>query len=641
MRYNSDGTLHFIGRVDAQVKLRGLRIELGEIEHHTALVGDLKHSAVILPKVGLCKDRIVALLSLRRAPLQDVNGTGMELLAPLHNDIAVKAISAVESYLASKVPSYMVPTVWIVLNELPLTSSGKIDKTRAMNWVVEMSDNTYSKVMGLDNQESSAPPSSEMEMKLQEACSNVLHLSDLHAHLNKSFQGIGGDSILAMKLMSHLRAEGITLSMKDILLSSTLSELALCMSHDTAALPQEFDSSIGLARSSITQDQLASIGLDTLEQLEDVYPCSDMQQGILLSQHKTPRAYEFQIICELLPLRAQTIDLVRLQHSWQKVVDRHAALRTVFTSNPSETGYYSQMVLKQYIADTKIVHCKDDEAVGFTVEHHSVNYEEPRPPHQLIICTTDAGKIFCSINISHALIDGMSIMLLFRDLSQAYWGEFANQSKPLYRNYISYVKGRSSDDDLTYWKSYLSDMTPQHFPTLNDGSKLPAELHEVDLDFEDYSKLQEFCSGNNVTLSSVFQVAWGLVIQAYTQAQDVSFGYLAAGRVVEVADIDEMVGVFVNMLVCRLDLSQGLTHLQLVKQSQLNFLNSLEHQHTSLAQIQHSLPSFGRSLFNTTMTVAAAPDDEDQNTPFKFEPFKEIDPTEASSPPTGNSKGKY
>ncbi|KAI9848835.1 MAG: NRPS [Sclerophora amabilis] len=1069
VRYNSDGTLNFIGRKDTQVKLRGLRIELGEIEHHVSVHSYVKHAMVVLPKSGRCKQRLVAVLSLQDFP--SMNGaTELQLVGDKEKEAMALHITAVREYLSEHVPAYMVPTTWAVMESIPLSTSGKIDRVKVSRWVVEMDDETYSRLADLDRQDGVEVPATAMEEQLQKLCSRVLNLPVEEIRLNQSFLGLGGDSISAMQLMGRSGAEGMVVSIKDILQSKTISQLALCISTGQSALskeeydvpfdllpmqqicmaeialrertvgrPQQFNESVFLrltqqapvrdveqaieavvdrhsmlrsrfirrgdgawaqqivpeatgsyrfrvhevsahdevksliadaqagldiergpvfiaelfnmadaqmlllvahqlvidtvswytlqqdledllksgtlpekglpfqalcrlqaqhvshgrpseqftlsnpvptnmsywnmtnsvetqgdfveegfqldvetttlllhgchkalqtkpeeilvaallksfsqtftdrtnptifiesqGRESWAKDDLdwsrtvgnfstisplqvtmdpgfdfvdvtrrtkdthrqatrsgwsdlisefgdvsghqlplevlfkylgeisergdallrrepltlygvskglqhaalfeisaaisygaaninfvfsrhlehqddiqtwirayerslkeglsqlahmnvehtlsdfpllpltysgletfktkalPQIGMTSLHELEDAYPCSPMQQGILLTQNRASGTYEFQFVCEAVPPPAGTIDLPRLQNAWQKVVDRHATLRTVFVESVSQEGLYDQIVLKQLDTSVSCIHCDGEEYISAAVtKQPPVKYTATRPAHRLTLCKTPAGSVFCVIDISHALIDGTSILLLFRDLALAYEGNLSMEPKPLYRDYISYLQSQPSDDALRHWNSYLAGLLPSHFPVLRDEVEEPKQLHQININLKDVAKLQELCQIQTLTPANVFQAAWSLVLRAYIGSDDVCFGYLSSGRDAPIRGVDDAIGTFVNMLVCRLELAQPSSALQIMRQVQDDFLRGLPYQHCSLAEIQHNLHLSGQPLFNTVMSLQNTPTGEfdgmNENSPISFRAVSEYDPTE-------------
>jgi len=380
-------------------------------------------------------------------------------------------------------------------------------------------------------------------------------------------------------------------------------------------------------------ERLPQMGVTSLEEVEDAYPCSAMQQGLLLSQLKNPEYYAYQLVFEVRSTATNdTIDTRRLAEAWQAVVRRHPMLRTVFIDSICQDGMMDQAVIKQIIARTAWLECDDGEAIAVLTEQQPINCREVQPPHQLTLCKTATGRVFCKLEISHAVSDGTSMPILLRDLAQAYERRtLKEEAGPLYSDYVAYIQSNSQEADLNYWKAYLADIEPCHFPSLNNDGTEFKELQELDLNLTQGSELQAFCTKNGLTLSNVLQLVWALVLRSYTGSDEVCFGYLASGRDVPVPGIQDAVGVFINMLICRMNLTQNIQLSQALKQVQTDYVNSMSHQHCSLADVQHELHLSGTSLFNTAFSFQRRPGSDDlTENALRFDVLEAHDPSEYS-----------
>ena len=346
--------------------------------------------------------------------------------------------------------------------------------------------------------------------------------------------------------------------------------------------------------------KLPQIGVDSLDDLEDAYPTSSMQQGLLLSQLKNPTLYSYHFVFEVRSTETgQLVNTKRLAEAWQIVVRRHPALRTVFIESITQRGRVDQVVLKEWTARTAWLECNDEDTQAILKEQSPINYHKIQPPHRITLCKTSTGKVFCKLEISHAISDGGSIQILLRDLALAYQGKLPS-SGPLYSDYIAHLQWSLREADTNYWKAYLAGIEPCHLPILTDGKNGARELRSLEMCLNDASELQAFCTKNSVTLSNVLQLGWALVLQCYTGMDEISFGYLSSGRDVPVRGIDDAVGCFINMLICRINLSDDLQIARALEQIQGDFLDSMTHQNCSLAEMQHELQL--PSLFNTAFT---------------------------------------
>jgi non-ribosomal peptide synthetase component F len=152
--------------------------------------------------------------------------------------------------------------------------------------------------------------------------------------------------------------------------------------------------------------------------------------------------------------------------------------------------------------------------------------------------------------------------------------------------------------------------------------------------FSRYSELQQFCEKNSVTLANLTLAAWAIVLQSFTGSDDVCFGYPSAGRDAPVPGIQDAVGIFLNMLCCRVRFPPGKTLLEVSKTVQDDYIKNLPYQDCSLASIQHELGQ--KELFNTTISIQNhhAVSEEAGNDLLSFDVQKAHDPTEVSFTPT-------
>lgn len=351
--------------------------------------------------------------------------------------------------------------------------------------------------------------------------------------------------------------------------------------------------------------KLLEIDVSSLEEIEDIYPCSPMQRGILLSQMKDPDKYAYQSVFEIRSAQNGCIvDLERLEKAWRSVVQRHATLRTVFIDSVGQEGLMDQIVIKQVNARTVRLKCCDTDAQSVLADLRPLDYADKEPPHRLAFCKTSTGRVFCKLEISHVISDGSSMPILLRDLSEGYAGAVVpGKIRPRYSDYIAYLHSIPREEGLNYWKTYLADVEPCLFPALVDGAtEIDSILGSYVLNLERVSELQQFCTSSGVTLSNVLQLVWALVIRCYTGSDEVCFGYLASGRDMPVEGIEDAVGAFINMLICRINLGNTLELGEALDKIQMDFVSSMAHQSCSLAEVQHELSLSGTHLFNTAFT---------------------------------------
>ncbi|KAK7427649.1 Nonribosomal peptide synthetase 4, partial [Neonectria magnoliae] len=376
------------------------------------------------------------------------------------------------------------------------------------------------------------------------------------------------------------------------------------------------------------QDKLSEVGIASLD-VEAAYPCSPVQQGILFTQIRNPEYYAYSITFAVnFAHPGDVVDVQRLADAWQHVVQRQSSLRTVFLDGLLDEGTMNQVVLKRHLANITIVECTDEELAQRLGVHSSLGLPANQPPHRLNIFKTPDGGVLCVLEMSHAISDGTSMPILFRDLALAYEGTLSTSSLSVYRDYVAHLQESRSSKTVNYWKNYLSGAEHCYLPTLKEGTTEPKVLRALDQDISRAADLQAFCAENGVTLSNILQLAWALVLQANTGLDDVCFGYLVAGRDVPVRDIDEAVGVFINMLVCRVRIHPATNLNNLLETIQADLAGAMQHKHVSLASIQHEMGT-SNALFNTAYSFQRRSGSKAMATgPISFDVSDAQDPSE-------------
>jgi aryl carrier-like protein len=226
VRYNSDGTLDFVGRKDTQVKVRGQRLELGEVEHHlSSLVpGHWQVTVEMIRPTSRDGDPILAgFICVEERPYHTAN-TADTAFAPAMVDTVHAKLQELEIALAAQLPTHMMPGVYIPLQHLPLMSSGKTDRLRLRQLGGQLiAEQLTACSVG---ERTKRAPSTDMEVTLQRLLAEVLHLEPSSIGVDDSFFRLGGDSIKAMRLVAAARDEGIVLTVADTFQAATLSNMA-------------------------------------------------------------------------------------------------------------------------------------------------------------------------------------------------------------------------------------------------------------------------------------------------------------------------------------------------------------------------------------------------------------------------------
>lgn len=201
-----------------------------------------------------------------------------------------------------------------------------------------------------------------------------------------------------------------------------------------------------------TLDKLVNESLQTAQindyaDVEDIYPCSPMQAGILLSQLQNPRRYLFHTVMEVKSA-GSVVDPIKLSEACALVVDRHAALRTVFTNSVCRDGTFDQIVLKPCNHRISIIKCREIEVMAKLNARSLAETQNTWsiPPYQITICQTPEGKVIMKLEMNHAVTDGASTSLIIRDISRAYFGNLPRH----HHNPIGIISSIFQRDLLTH-----------------------------------------------------------------------------------------------------------------------------------------------------------------------------------------------
>ncbi|KAL3480239.1 hypothetical protein BJX99DRAFT_254833 [Aspergillus californicus] len=377
---------------------------------------------------------------------------------------------------------------------------------------------------------------------------------------------------------------------------------------------------------TMTESVLPRLGIAGWDQVEDIYPCSPVQEGILLSQLRNPQGYISNVIFEVRD-KGGVVDLEKLTRAWSMVLARHPILRTAFVDSNYKGGSFDQIVLKKAYDTAIEIDCDDmdafDKLNAISIQSNTSSIF----PRQLVLCRTSGGRVLIKLEMNHAIIDGGSMGILLRDLGAAYNNELSSEPGPLFSNYIKHIRQESQDESLGYWTQQLSGVRPCHLP-VTVGENGVRELGSHMMKFDRFVELQHFCEDNSITLANLTLAAWAIVLRSRTGSDDVCFGYPSTGRDLPVPGIQDAVGIFINTLCCRVKFRAGHSFLDVSKSVQDDHLQGISYQRSSLAQIQHTLGGHGKPLFNTCISIQNHSSRGFENAGLSFEFQKAYDLTE-------------
>lgn len=543
-RYRNDGTIELIGRVDHQIKLRGFRIELGEIE---TVLG--QHPAV---------QQAVALVR------EDTPGDQRLVAYVLPRSGQTLSPSALHQHAQEHLPNYMVPSALVIIEQLPQTPNGKVDRRALPAPDADL----------LERDEALVVPRTELEGIIASVWTRVLGISQVGIHHN--FFALGGHSLLALQVASQLRqTAGMELSLRQFFEAPTIARQAEL-----------------LARGSSTASDHSLPVLLPLPRPTDsdtwIFPASPGQQGLWFLHRLAPQNAAYNIFATLRLHRE--VDLSLLERSWQTLLARHEALRTIFVLHD---GQPMQRVVPPGLARLQVEDVRGepaDEREARAFQRATWLFQQPfdlaqGPLVRLTVFHLAEEEQVLLLVMHHSISDGWSLGLLLRELVALYDGHTLGQPVALSPQPLQFadvvawqasrVQGTLLETQLDYWKRTLAGAPttlrlptdhPRNSATIDQGA-----MHTFQVSASITTALKEVAAREQVTLYMLLVAAFQLVLQRYTSQQDFLLGTTTAGRTRQ--EMEAVVGYFVNTQVLRADFSDdptGRTLLQRVRESVLN-----------------------------------------------------------------------
>ncbi|TQM69597.1 amino acid adenylation domain-containing protein [Actinomadura hallensis] len=553
---------------------------------------------------------------------------------------------ALRAHLRERLPAHMVPAAFVPLAELPVLPSGKIDRKALPVPDYAAPASARRPAPALRDRASARPSDEGLRAREELLCgvyAEVLGLPDVGP--DDDFIELGGDSILAVQVLIRARAAGLELSAGDVFRNRTAAALAAVSSTASSASPSAAASTAGEPRPSsgegaeplvrLTEDDARRItGL--VGGIGEVLPLTPLQEGFLFHTLVDEPDGNVYVVQHVIDLRGP-LDAAALRRAAQAVLDRHAPLRAGFVR--LDDGRIVQVVPDGPVAvpwrevDLGGLGAaeREERAARIAAEENARGFDLERPP--LLRCTLvrhDGEHHALVLMFHHIVADGWSVQVMLRELLEFYEhpgavrasGAVARPAPPTpYRDYLAWLAGRDRDAALAAWRAALDDLdgptrladTLPPPPAGRDaGPRRRADVR-FELGEETTAALAARARRHGLTLGTLVQGAWGLLLGRMTGRADVVFGTAVSGRYADVPGIESMVGMFVNTLPVRMrwrpgePLTAALARLQ-DEQSAL-----LDHQHLGLARIQR-LAGAGE-LFDTLVVLENYPEERDLRDP--------------------------
>ncbi|GCF07291.1 non-ribosomal peptide synthetase [Dictyobacter arantiisoli] len=549
-RFQPDGTIEFLGRIDHQVKLRGYRIELEEIE-------------AVLQQHPSIRENVVLIR-------EDVPGNQQLVAYIVSTSSHIPTQAELQVFLHTKLPAYMIPSMFVSLEAMPLSANSKIDRQA-------LPIPTYEK----QPEDEESMPLSALEQSLTEIWKSLIGRPWVGRREN--FFACGGHSLLATQLISRVRDQlHVELPLRSLFQAPTIESFAALIETYQQVVQEHTLPAI----QSVTRDSLL--------------PLSFSQQRLWFLDQLAHESATYNL-CVAIRLTGK-VHRAGLAYSLQEIIRRHEALRTVFQATQ---GNPVQVILPSMPLDVEAVDLTQlsPEQRASTLE--SLMQRNVQKPFDLVngpllrahLFQLDSQEYVFLLTVHHIVSDGWSLGVFIREFSTLYNAYLTQQPAILADLPIQYVDfavwqrkwmdSSTLQSQLRYWKEHLADAParlelptdrPRPLEQTFTGSQIEFKLSE-----QLTEGLQEISRHEGVTLFMTLLAAWHVLLYRYSGQEKIAVGTGIANR--DRAEMETLIGFFVNTLVMYADMTGNPDFRTFLQQIRQVCLDAYANQHVPFEQV--------------------------------------------------------
>ncbi|KAF2281534.1 nonribosomal peptide synthetase-like protein 2 [Westerdykella ornata] len=442
----------------------------------------------------------------------------------------------------------------------------------------------------------------EQAIQMREVIARVAGTDTAHITDTTSIFELGLDSIDAIKLASRLRKNNIRLRVSDIMRTRTIASMLTLVSGS------EPESAVGTRHSVFDiqkkrlEELMPQLGVSPAN-VDHILPVTPLQEAMVAEMLASEyREYYNHDVLKL----TSDVDVEKLRHAFEVVVTESSILRTSFLmiDDPRIDCSFAQLVHRE--PHDFFHYWRVDTEPDFTKVMESMREKAmavgTKTPLFHINIVESAEHTYLVLSISHALYDGWSLSLLHSDINEAYHGSF--KPRLSYEPALRDILNASGPEGAEFWRDYLSDAKPSMFKRRESMESPPSpHVHRLEQNSQiQLADLTAFAKGNNITLQSLGQTAYALVLASYVQSLDVTFGCVLSGR-----DDEQMSNILfptMNTVAIRAILHGS--RKDMLQYMQRNLLNLKPWQHFPLRKAQALAGAKGR-LFESLFIYQRGP----------------------------------
>ncbi|KGO76863.1 AMP-dependent synthetase/ligase [Penicillium italicum] len=587
VQLQDDGSLVFIGRKENVVPLQGHAVDIADLESHFEkyLPSGIRAAASVFQPLREGTQRVteqeLAVFienrpsdegSVRVMPAKyEMIGDETTVCDTISITLAV-SLKKLDKFIRDSLPSYMAPSAYVVVDKLA-AGVEQLDHTalnqlasRIPQSVLEQLRGGFKEAWTKGLAQTKLSPTEKI---LQSAWAKILRLSPEQIDVDDNFFRLGGDSVLAMKLVSGLRTQGHSLSVADIFQHMRLGDAAKVLKVDqakeTAQQYKPFSTlsnlDVKMFLASTVRPKLANPGWPIL----DVSPITDSQALDIRGTIGVPRTS----IQYTMLYFDQNVDRDQLLRSCNDLLKTHDILRTVFIEHESS---FLQVVLEDAHIPV-VMHQADKEIEQYVTELCTAdiesNFELGSPFLKVHHVQGTDGKHCLVLGLSHAQYDGASLPRLLQDLETLYAGDKVVDFEP-FTSYMARISdGRLQTQAINYWGNLLRNST---LSVLYGASVQPTDkaiFHE--------KVVEEFQPVQEITTANVLTSAWALVLARRLGKPDVTFGTVTSGRNIDLANVENVMGPCYQITPVRVKFEPQWTAMDLLRFVQKQSAESAAH----------------------------------------------------------------
>lgn len=554
-RYLPDGNVEPLGRADHQVKIRGFRIELGEVEAALGMHADVRETAVIAREDVPGERRLVAYVVAERE--------------------AIPESGALRDFLNEKLPDYMIPQSYVLMDALPLTPNKKVDR-RALPAPVEIEQTSDAAFL------SARTP---VEKSLADVWARVLRRERIGLH--DDFFELGGHSLLAIRLLARVREQfNVELSLREFFAAPTLANVA--------ARIQELQESKSFSRINALQPVTRDENL----------PLSFAQQRLWFVDQLEPNNPAYNIFAAVR--LGGRLNLPALKESLDEIMLRHEILRTSCEVSEEEPV---QVIAPHLSVPLLVTDLSTRGEAERKVEVTRRAIEESRLPFDLRnaplwrvhLLKLEEEEHVLLLTLHHIISDGWSMGVLLQEMASLYEANASGLPSTLPELPIQYadfahwqrewLQGEVLEAQLAYWRKQL-DNIPASIRLPTDRPRPIAQSYRGARQTKQFAgatheALKRLSGSEGVTVFITLLAAFNALLHCYTGQDDLVVGSPIAGR--NLIETEELIGCFANTLVLRTDLSGNPNFRELLGRVGETAVNAYAHQDVPFEKLVEEL----------------------------------------------------